>query len=254
MLDCRTMAKIGLQLWTVRDALEKDFTGTLRAVAKSGYDGIEGGGTGPLTPKAYLALVKDLGLENMGAHVGLGEFAGDKLERALDYHRKLGVRYLGYSHWEKQMPADTWKRIAEPMNRVGRAAAARGMIFQYHNHAHEFVKHGGKFALDIMLGETDPRWVRSQLDVGWVTRAGQNAVAWMRKLGKRIATIHLKDTTKGQKPAWTEVGAGALPLKGVVAEAKRLGIPWYVVEQDWWDIPSTTSAAISYANAKRAIG
>jgi sugar phosphate isomerase/epimerase len=248
------MAKIGLQLWTVRDALDKDFTGTLRAVAKSGYDGIEGGGTGPLNEKAYSTLMKELKLENMGAHVGLDEFEGAKLEKRLAYHRRLGIKYLGYSHWEKHMNAETWKRIAAPMNRVGKAARAHGMVFQYHNHAHEFVQYGGRTALDILLGESDPRWVKSQLDVGWVARAGQNPVAWMRKLGRRIATIHLKDTTKGPKPQWTEVGTGILPLEGVVATAKKLDIPWFVVEQDWWDIPSTTSAAISYANARKVIG
>jgi sugar phosphate isomerase/epimerase len=151
-------------------------------------------------------------------------------------------------------PVETWKQVAGPLNRLGKAARARGITLQYHNHAHEFVKYGDKYALEILLGETDPRWVRSQLDVGWVTRAGQDPVKWMKKLGKRIATIHLKDTTKGPKPQWTEVGTGVLPLKAVVAQGKKMKIPWFVVEQDTWDIPSTTSAAISYAHAKQVIG
>jgi len=261
------MGRIALQLWTVRDALDRDFAGTIRKVAAAGYQGIEGGGTGPLSEKDYLALMRELKIANMGAHVGLEEFAGDKLERALDYHRRLGVKYLGYSHWEPRMNADTWKRIAAPMNRVGRAAKARGMVFQYHNHAHEFVKYGKRNALEILLAESDPAVVKSQLDLGWVVRAGEDAVAWMKKLGRRIATVHLKDTTvvpkappgapksrAHHKPQWTEVGTGILPLKGVVAMARKLKVPWYIVEQDSWTIPSVKSAAISYRNAKKAIG
>jgi len=234
--------------------LDSDFAGTIRRIAQMGYQGIEGGGTGPLTPRAYNALMKELKLENMGAHIGLEEFEGGKLERALDYHRRLGVKYLGYSHWEQHMDADTWKRIGAPMNRVGRAAKSHGMVFQYHNHAHEFARYGNRRAIEILLAESDPALVKSQLDVGWVLRAGQNPVVWMRKLGSRIATIHLKDATKGPKARWTEVGTGALPLKGVVAMAKKLRIPWYIVEQDDWQIPSLESAAISFWNAKRAIG
>jgi len=248
--------------------LDSDFAGTIRRIAQMGYQGIEGGGTGPLTPRAYNALMKELKLENMGAHIGLEEFEGGKLERALDYHRRLGVKYLGYSHWERHMDADTWKRIGAPMNRVGRAAKSHGMVFQYHNHAHEFARYGNRRAIEILLAESDPALVKSQLDVGWVLRAGQNPVVWMRKLGSRIATIHLKDVAHAvpkvprraprsrarHEPEWAEVGTGALPLRSVVAMAKKLRIPWYIVEQDDWQIPSLESAAISFWNAKRAIG
>ncbi len=248
------MAKFSIQLWTVRDEAGKDFRNCIRSLAKSGYTAIEGGGTGGLSVPDYLALMKETGVATMGAHTGIDTLEGDKQQATLDLYTQLGAKFLALSLSSKEGTADSWKAYGERLTKIGRACKARGIQFQYHNHAHEFAKIDGKAPLEILLDASDPELVLSQLDIGWVTRAGENAVAWMKKLGKRIGTIHLKDTTAAPDNQWTEVGTGVLPLADVVKTGNELGIEWYIIEQDTCKIPTLESAAISLANAKKAFG
>lgn len=248
------MAKFSIQLWTVRDEAGKDFRNCIRQLAKSGYTAIEGGGTGGLSTADYLALMKETGVQTMGAHTGIDTLEGDKQAATLDLYVALGARYLALSLSSKEGTAESWKAYGARLTQIGKACKARGIQFQYHNHAHEFAKIDGKAPLEILLDACDPELVKSQLDIGWVTRAGENAVVWMKKLGKRIGTIHLKDTTAAPGNQWTEVGTGILPLAEVVTTGNALGIEWYIIEQDTCARPTLESAAISLANAKKAFG
>lgn len=240
------MANIALQLYTVRDDLQKDFVGTLKAVAKMGYAGIEGGGTGPLTVSDFKKLMQDLKLNPIGAHAGLNGLEGPRGELTLAMYAEIGTKFIAIS--EHKEDADGWRKLGKKMDEVGKAAKSKGITFQYHNHAHEFEKLGGEFALDILLGSAGRAYVGSQLDVGWVQRAGENPVAWLEKLGDRVKTVHIKDTTAGPKPEWTEVGNGIVDFKAVHSASQELGIDWYIVEQDTCARPPLESAAISLQN------
>ena len=248
------MAKLSIQLWTVRDEAGKDFRNCIRSLAKSGYTAIEGGGTGGLAVADYLALMKETGVATMGAHTGIESLEGDKQQATLDLYTQIGAKFLALSLNSKEGTEDSWKKLGARLTAIGKACASRGITFQYHNHAHEFAKIEGKYIIDILLGEADPATVKSQLDIGWVTRAGENAITWMKKLGKRIGTIHLKDTTAAPDNQWTEVGTGVLPLADAVKTGNELGIEWYIIEQDTCARPTLESADISLANAKKAFG
>ncbi len=248
------MAKLSIQLYTIRDAMAKDYAGSFRALAKSGYTAVEGGGTGPLSTAEYKALMKELSIDCMGAHTGTESLEGDKQKATLDLYAELGVRFLALSYNIKDGTADGWKAFGERLTKIGKACQDRGITFQYHNHAHEFAKLDGKAILDILLDASDPAYVKSQLDIGWVTRAGENAIAWMKKLNSRIGTIHLKDTTAAPDNQWTEVGTGILPLADAVKTGNELGIEWFIIEQDTCKGPSLDAAALSLANAKKAFG
>ncbi len=244
------MAQLALQLYTVRNDLKKDFVGTLRQVAKMGYTGIEGGGTGPLTPEQFRSLMSELKLIPIGAHVGRKALSGPEREKSLELFRGIGTKFLAVSEFLEN--PDAWAGLGRELSDIGKATAARGITFQYHNHAHEFQQHNGKVILDILLDNADPAVVGSQLDVGWVQRAGEDPVAWMDKLGRRIRTLHLKDTTEGGDPQWTEIGNGSIDLPAIHAAARKLGIDWYIVEQDTCDKPPLESAAISFENTRKA--
>lgn len=244
--------QIALQLYTIRDEMKKDFVGALRRVAKIGYAGIEGGSTGPLSLADYKALLKELNLNPMSTGAGIDSFTGEKGRELLARCRELGTR-LAMVGWEKRDSAEGWQEFGRQLTQAGKAAKAGGVTLQYHNHAHEFVQYGGKAALDIVFDEADPAFVKSQLDVGWVQRAGEDPVAWLKKLGNRIRTIHIKDTTGGPSPKWTEVGTGILPLAAVHECAQALGVEWYIIEQDEWDRPSLEAAAISYENTRKLL-
>mgnify|MGYP001576058673 CR=1 FL=1 len=244
------MAQLGIQLYTVRDAMAKDYTGTLREIARIGYPTIEGGGTGPLTVDAFNALMKELKLNPIGAHVGLDPLI-DKPAEALAVHKAIGTKYIALSASGKS--ADDYKKLGERLSRAGKNCLERGITLQYHNHAHEFQTFGGKLGLEIIYETADPKYVKAQIDVGWVQRAGADPVAWLKKMKGRIVTIHLKDTTDGADPQWTEVGTGVLPLAAVAKAAKEIGVEYYFIEQDTCARPSLESAAISFTNARTAL-
>lgn len=247
------MTKLGLQMYTVRDAAAKDFAGTIREVGRIGYDGIEHGGAGPLGVPEFKALNASLKLDPFGAHTGLQGLQGEKLPETLAYYASLGTRFLAIS--DRRDDEAGWKACGAALNAAGRAAAAHGITMQYHNHAHELTqKFGGRCALDVLIAETDPAHVKFQLDVGWVTRAGEDPVVWLRKLEGRIRTIHVKDTTAPPDAQWTEVGNGILPLGLVHKAAQALGVEWYVVEQDTCARPPLESAAISYKKVRELLG
>lgn len=243
--------QLGIQLYTVRDDMAKDFAGTIRRIAKIGYPTIEGGGTGPLSVDAFKALMKELKLAPVGAHVGLDPLV-EKPDEALAVHLAIGTKYLALSASGKT--ADDYKRLGEKLTKAGKHCTDRGLTLQYHNHAHEFTAFDGRLALDLIYESADPAYVKAQIDVGWVQRAGANPVSWLRKMKGRIVTIHLKDTTPPPSPQWTEVGTGALPLADVAKAAKEIGVEYVFIEQDTCARPPLESAEISFKNAKKALG
>ncbi len=250
------MTTLGLQMYTVRDDLGKDWAGTVRAVAKAGYTAIEGGPGRDMSPADYVKFCADLGMTTPASGGGLDGFEKDlagTLKRAV----ACGSKYLmlGWLPPERRKSSADWKRLATGLNAWGRAAKDAGVVFQYHNHDFEFAPVDGTTGLEIILAETDPANVKIELDVGWVTSAGASPAALMRRLGKeRLRVIHLKDTVLAPQKAWTEVGTGALDLAGVVAACRELGIEYAFIEQDTCARPPLESIALSYANARKAFG
>jgi sugar phosphate isomerase/epimerase len=239
--------KIGLQLYTVRDDLAKDFKGTLRKVAPMGYKGVGYGAMGGMAPKEFRAFLDGIGLFPACSGVGV-----DTLEKdAAGYfaaQAEAGTPYAMLGSLPEQMRngEEAWKASAGKLNAWGKAAKAAGMVFQYHNHNMEFSGTGGKHGLDILLENTDPQLVKFQVDVGWVLAAGQDPVKWLRKMGSgRLVTVHIKDCHRTPKLEWTEVGTGELDTKAVLKACNELGVDWGLVEQDTCARDPLESAAIS---------
>jgi sugar phosphate isomerase/epimerase len=242
--------KIGLQLYTIRDELAKDFKGAIRKVAAMGYAGVGYGATGDLTPSGFGTFLAGLGMTPVS-----GSLALDALESnaagALQPHQDIGAPYAGLMFLPegRRKTVQDWKSLAPKLTEWGRMAKDRGLVFQYHNHDFEFQPVGGTTGLAILAEATDPEAVHFQLDVGWVKYAGHDPVEWMRRLGPRIRTLHLKDVTPEKQ--WTELGRGHLGLREVWGAAIALGIDWVLVEQDTTAGPPLESAATSLHNLKR---
>jgi sugar phosphate isomerase/epimerase len=227
--------------------MKKDAEGTLRAVAAMGYKAISGLGTpGGRTPAEARAWAKGLGLDLSVEHVSLEEIE-TKPDAALDRVVGLGVTHatLAWINEDRRKTAADIAKLAATLNGFGKAANGRGVRFQYHNHDFEFRPVEGEKYFDRLLGATDPAMVAVQLDVGWVKRAGEDPVSWLNKLGRRVSTIHLKDTTAGPDGRWAEVGRGVVDIKGVLEACGRHGVAWALVEQDTCDRPPLESAKIS---------
>ena len=237
---------VALQLFTVRDACEKDFEGTLRQVADMGYAGVELAGTYGRSAEEAKQLLDELGLPCVGSHTGDRD-----LDEVVAFHKALDCKYVGWPVFPGGLPdtEEELKAAVERLNARGSDYRKHGLQLYYHNHSGEFKTINGKAILDWFYEGTDPDLVKAQYDVCWIHNAGIDPAAYMRKYPGRCPLLHLKDM-KADKTL-TEVGNGVVDFDTIFAAVEVAGVEWYVVEQDDWERPSIDSARISLENLKK---
>lgn len=236
---------VALQLYTVRDACEKDLVGTLNQVADMGYAGVELAGTYGRSAQEVKELLDKLGLPCVGSHTGDRD-----LDEVVSFHKALDCKYVGWAAFPGGLPdtEEALQAAVKLLNQRGADYKEHGLRLYYHNHSGEFKKINGKAILDWFYEDTDPDLVKAQYDVCWVHNAGVDPAAYMRKYPGRCPLLHLKDM-KADKTL-TEVGNGVVDFEAIFAESEFAGVEWYVVEQDSWERPSIESARISLENLK----
>lgn len=243
--------KIGLQMYTVRDECAKDFAGTLRKVAEIGYKYIELAGLYEMTPEAVKAVLDETGLEALSTHEGYDGLKAD-VKSVIATAKTLGIKYVvcpGAPGTGESDPA-VWDNLAKEFNEIGRACSDAGLVYGYHNHAHEYVKVNGNYGLDYLMEKTDPQLVKMEVDVGWTWYAGVDPADYVRKHGSRVALIHAKDHDKANKDQNRPVGDGALDWKAIFAACREAGVAGAIVEEDRTITPALESVAKSLANLK----
>jgi sugar phosphate isomerase/epimerase len=245
----------GLQLWTVKEELARDFDGTLRELRRIGYTRIEAAGWVGRTPAAFRRGVVAAGLEPFSCHFSMRDLI-DEHETELAQARDVGARYVVASSPASTKPLDPakpwnvalaeamtladWRRNAEAMNRIGARAKAMGMRFGYHNHAAEMLDYDGENALHEILRLTDPALVTLELDIGWVAAAGHDPVEAIAHHADRIELLHVKDIAVkapvrdriAGNTATTPVGAGVINWPAVFAAADKAEVAGWFVEQE----------------------
>ncbi len=223
-----------VQLYTVRDATAKDFATTLARIAKMGYQGVELAGWGNLTRAADVKKVLvDNGLKASGAHVGIEQLERQQAQTFADY-KTIGCDNLivPWMPQERRPDAAGWKNVAKTMNQLGKKCKDNGFILSYHNHDFEFQNFDGQTGLDILWAGSDPELVKAELDLFWVKKGGQDPVAYLKKLGKRVQLVHLKDMAAGPEGKFANVGTGIMDIPALVQAAVDQGVKWGIVEQD----------------------
>lgn len=226
------LSRIGVQLYTVRTLLEKDFEGTLARVAEIGYTEVELAGTFGRAAQDVRALLDRHGLRSPSAHVFKGVLEQDA-QKALDDAAALGNRYVcvAWVAQEERKTLDDWKRIAAAFNKIGERCRAAGCQFAYHNHDFEFVPLEGKVPYDVLLAETDPGLVQLELDLYWITKAGGDPFAYFAQYPGRFPLVHVKDSAGAPQHRMVDVGAGTIAFRKIFAQ-KGAGIRHYFVEHD----------------------
>ena len=249
------MAKIGLQLYSIKEECQKDFLGTLRRVAEIGYTGVEFAGYFDTSADELQSLLDEINLFPAGAHINIRLLEND-LDNVIAYAKTIGCPAVICPSFriDETNLAGTFNTIAELFNRVGQACDANGLQFQYHMHGHEFVPVGETTGMQMLLDKTDPDLVWFEPDTTWVEKAGVRVVQFIEEHGPRVSYIHLKDFT--DRTSWhdTEIGAGQLDTPGVIAAANKFNLPWYIVEQEAYDMPMMESIGISLKNLRQLIG
>jgi sugar phosphate isomerase/epimerase len=242
---------IALQMYTLRNESARDFIGTLREVAKIGYAGVEFAGTAGLSAAELRRLLDDLNLRVAGSHVGLDALEGD-LSAALDFTQAIGSAFVvcPYLPEERRKSADDYRVLAEILNRAGAACKQRELQLCYHNHAFEFQRFDGQYALDLLFSATDPELVKGELDTYWIRKGGADPAAYIRQYAGRCPLIHLKDMAADEKQSFAEVGEGTLDWPAIFQASEAGGARWYIVEQDTCPGPPLESVRLSLKNLR----
>jgi sugar phosphate isomerase/epimerase len=245
------MAKIGLQLYTVKNEAQHDFLGLLKKVADIGYDGVEFAGYFDTPAKQLLQVLQDLQLEVAGTHIGVDALR-DHLDDVMAYSQAIHCPTVICPIFRGvDLKAEsTFRQMGKFFNQVGETCRKNGLRFMYHIHGHEFETFNGQYGLDILLEETAPENMALQPDTAWVEHAGLDAVAALKKYGSRCASLHLRDIRSRDGRDGTEVGNGIIDMPGVLAEAQALSIEWLVVEQEKFSMPPLESVAINLKNIR----
>ena len=249
--SCKKTTGIGLQLYTIRDAMTADVPGSLKKVADIGYKYLELADYNKDTRKFYgyepaqfKKLANDLGMEVLSSHAQV-EGEGITLDNArmmAEDHAKLGVKYC-LQPWiveEMRTTIDSYRRMAANWNQIGKITKEFGIQFGYHNHNFEFATVEGKIPyFDVMLAELDKDLVVMELDMFWTSKAGYNPVDIIKKYPGRFPLFHMKDMYTKEAPCFevikpdiAPVGAGVINFREILAAKDIAGMKYMVVEQD----------------------
>ncbi len=231
----RHLDHIGLEVYTVRDELKKDFEGTLARVRQIGYDEIE---FGPFpTPDVSVERIK-AALSKTGLSAVSGHVSPPSLERGfeaiVDQARTVGLRHLVCAVLWPETPANIgdYHTFATMLNRAGATATAAGIRFGFHNHDLELAPIDGVVPYDVILAETDPLTVFMQMDLYWMTKAGGDPLAYFAKYPGRFKSVHVKDMDGTPGKGMVDVGDGTIDFARIFAQREQAGIEHYFVEHD----------------------
>jgi sugar phosphate isomerase/epimerase len=252
---------LGLQLYSVRDQLKRDFPGTLKQVGALGYKEVEAAGFYDRTPQEASSAMQAAGLRCVSAHYPLPVLQ-PKLEEIIGYGKALGLEYIvcsspGHRDASKATGAgkqpltlDDWRWNAEQFNQIGKTVRAAGLRFGYHNHTEEFRPQEGVLPYDELLRLTDPATVTMEMDCGWVIVGGQNPVEYLKRYPTRFSMLHVKDFQRGaagsstpatgtpasREAVSTELGRGSIDYRPIFEAAKKASIKHAFVEQESFDM------------------
>jgi sugar phosphate isomerase/epimerase len=228
---------VGLELYSVRNALKQDLNGTVRAVAGMGYQCVEFYAPyfdwTETETKEMRTLLDDLGIRCYSTHNDSDYLAPEKISRARDLNLILGCKYVVMASSHEKAGPDGWKTVADMLNFAADQLEPSGLKAGYHNHQTEFTSDGGTRPMEILAKNTKPS-IMLQLDVGTCVEAGSDPVAWIRSNPGRIRSLHLKDWSPDPGKGYAVLfGEGVAPWKNIFDAAETVGgVEYYLIEQE----------------------
>ena len=258
---------IGVQLWSVRDAADKDPAGVLERLAAMGYPEVEGhqytdGKFYSFTPLEFKSVLKNAGICMTSAHTGIDLHHWNNSTKSLatlayktiEDHAAIGVKQL-ICPWvnEEWRKAENLPALCEILNAFGHACKKEGIQFGYHNHDFEFRKIDGVAMLDHLMNKTDPEYVIMQLDLYWVAYAKEDPAYWINHLNDRIHSYHVKDMAESSKRETIEVGEGVIDFVSLFRLPPSKNVKYYIVELEDYKTNSMQGVETSLSNLKKIL-
>lgn len=250
--------KVGLQLYSIREDMEKDMDAALGKVKEMGYDYVEFAGYFGKSAEEVKALLDKHGLECVSVHQGYDVFLNDE-KASIDYLKTIGAKFCAvpWMDVKKHKSGGDFENTVAEFNKVGKALKDAGIQLLYHNHDFEFERYEDKFLLDWLYDSIDEDILKTEIDVCWVRYAGYDPADYIRKYTGRSPIVHLKDFEcknfnmgpvyaliddsgkEGKKASKEEagfmfkpVGYGVQDIPAVLAAAEDAGADIVIVEQD----------------------
>ncbi len=278
--------KLGLQLWSVRNNLEKDYIGTLEKIAEIGYkdlqvNSLKVSSDGFILGKDLRAPELRKQLDRLGLRAVSAHFVPSpdmSLEAIAEDLKVLGADSLAIAiwFWSNQQEVREWNK---KFNQYGETLKKLGIQLYYHNHFHEFQVFGDQSIYESLIAGLDKDLVKFEFDTYWAVRGGQDPIYWMKKLGTRCDLIHQKDMPATTDPVnlfekfgydselsfdalgqtqnpehFTEIGDGILNIAGYVEAARKYNQASYIfIEQDMTQRTELESIEVSLANFKQLL-
>ncbi len=259
--------KIGLQLYSIRDEMEKDMAHALKAVKEIGYDYVEFAGYFGKEAEQVKALLDCYGLKCISVHQNPTLFF-EEGQKAIDYLKKIGTEYCAIPWYEVASYRNDWDKTIKSFSELGKKLKENGIQLLYHNHDFEFQKIGGEIILDKIYQTVPAEYLQPELDMCWVKYAGYEPVSYLEKYAGRIDIVHIKDfccEKMGGGPVYAlidsdgnemesgskeergfefrPVGSGIQDVKSIVAASEKAGAQYLIVEQDEWGAESSLGQA-----------
>ena len=246
---------VAVQLYSVRDEMEKDFYGTIEKMKELGYDGVEFAGLFGQNPSEIKAFCEKTEIVPISAHVPYYDMLADP-EGVLADYAEIGCKYVAvpYLTEECRPGTDGFDATVEGIRKIGEAAKKLGIQLLYHNHDFEFVKLGDEYALDVLYSTVPADLLKTEIDTCWVNVGGENPAEYIEKYTGRAPVVHLKDFRMSGKTggklynligiddggeeeaeeafSFMPVGYGAQDMPEILSACEKAGAEWVVVEID----------------------
>lgn len=227
------LGALGVQLYTVRGEMERDFDATLTRVAQIGYREVEFAGYFGRSPAEIRASLQSTGLAAPSTHVPL-ESLEQKWDETLEYAAAAGHQYIvvPWLSEDRRRTLDDYRRVAQLFNGFGARLQRAGFTFAYHNHDFEFAPLEGRLPFDVLLDDADSAVVKIELDLYWITKAGQSPLDYFARFPGRFPLVHVKDSAGPPDHRQVDVGSGTIDWARLLGARDQAGIRHIFVEHD----------------------
>jgi sugar phosphate isomerase/epimerase len=249
-----TVPLIGVQLWSVKDEIKKDFEGMLTKLAGLGFDGVEfAGELGRFNadPAGLRAFMDKTHLKCAGAHLQFEALAPAKFDATTAFYKTVGCRNLVIASDNRATTTAGSAEIAKEITALAAKLKPLGLRIGYHNHAQEMAGAFGKTPWDVLAKNT-PKDTIMQQDVGWTTFAGKDPIAYVKRYPGRTITTHFKAKFVSGEAGTPVIGTDHTDWAGLVRTVRNVGgTEWIIIEQA--DYPAGMGQFDSVAASMRGL-
>lgn len=270
MPNISAIDNIGIQLYSLRDQIQRDVRSVIEKVAYAGYKEVETYGYSGeshfwgVKASEFNEILNNNGLKSPSGHYDFNQILSkttsvDEMQAMLDQYidtaLKIGQKYLIIPSLERSIRStpDDYKYLSEKMNRIGEELIKSKLQLGYHNHNFEFEGGSGQTGYQILLAETEEQNVKMELDLYWVVRSGVDPIQLIKENPGRFVLWHVKDMDHSNPALNTEIGKGSIDYKEIFRMARRSGLEYIFMEQENFMIDPYDSIAESFDYIKKSL-